>query len=138
MKRAWNLAPVLQIVETIPENYCSSSYLSIGQVLWLNELWLKRYIQKCTLSYVLILIMTLQTWVNHGMVKNTKTWKSWKRNIIVLQNKKILNLRLRWHILRSYCFLTELTFKRFWAFSNYSWLCCWKYTSQAKFLVKFV
>ena len=49
--------------------------------------------------------------VNHGMVKNTKTWISWKRNIIFLRNKKILNQCLRWHILRSYRFLAEVTFK---------------------------
>ena len=49
--------------------------------------------------------------VNHGMVKNTKTWISWKRNIFFLQNKKILNLCLRWHIFRSYPFLAEVTFK---------------------------
>ena len=50
--------------------------------------------------------------VNHGIVKNTKTWISWKQNIIFLQNKKILNLCLRWHILRSYRFLAEVTFKK--------------------------
>ena len=33
--------------------------------------------------------------VNHGMVKNTKTWMSWIQSIIFLQNKKILN---RWHM----------------------------------------
>ena len=49
--------------------------------------------------------------VNHGMVENTKTWISWKRNIIFLRNKKILNLCLKWHILRSYRFLAEVTFK---------------------------
>ena len=49
--------------------------------------------------------------VNHGMVKNTKTWVSWKRMITFLWNKKILNLCLRWHILRSYRFLAEVTFK---------------------------
>ena len=38
--------------------------------------------------------------VNHRMVKNTKIWISWERNIIFLRNKKILNLCLRWHILR--------------------------------------
>ena len=48
--------------------------------------------------------------VNHGMVKSTKTWISWERNITFLQNKKILNLYLRWHILRSYGFLAEVTF----------------------------
>ena len=45
------------------------------------------------------------------MVKNTKTWISWERNIIFLRNKKILNLCLRWHILRSYRFVAEVTFK---------------------------
>ena len=49
--------------------------------------------------------------VNHGMVKKAKTWISWERNIIFLWNKKILNLCLRWHILRSYCFVAEVTFK---------------------------
>ena len=49
--------------------------------------------------------------VNHGMVKNTKTWISWKRNIIFLRNKKILKLCFRWHILRSYRLLAEVTFK---------------------------
>ena len=45
------------------------------------------------------------------MVKNTKTWISWERNIIFLRNKKILNLCLRWHILRSYHFVAEVTLK---------------------------
>ena len=48
--------------------------------------------------------------VNHGMVKNTKTWISWERNIIFLWNKKILNLCFRWHILRSYHFVAEVIF----------------------------
>ena len=49
--------------------------------------------------------------VNHGMVKNTKTWISWERNIIFLRNEKILNLCLTWHILGSYRFVAEVTFK---------------------------
>ena len=49
--------------------------------------------------------------VNHGLVKNTKTWICWKQNIIFLPNKKILDLCPRWHILRSYRFLVEVTFK---------------------------
>ena len=49
--------------------------------------------------------------VNHELVKNTRTWISWKRNIILLWNKKLLNLCLRWHILRKYRFLAEVTFK---------------------------
>ena len=49
--------------------------------------------------------------VNHRMVKNTKTWISWEWKITFLQNKKILNLGIRWYILRSYCFVAEVTFK---------------------------
>ena len=48
--------------------------------------------------------------VNHGIFKNAKTWISWQRNMIFLRNKKILNLCLRWHILRSYCFVVEVNF----------------------------
>ena len=50
--------------------------------------------------------------VNHGMVKNTKTWISWKRNIVFLRNKKIIHLCIRWHILRSYRFVAKVTFKK--------------------------
>ena len=56
--------------------------------------------------------------INHGIVKNTKTWISWEQNITFLQNKKILIMCLRWHILRSYCFVAEVTFK----------LCCYTLT----------
>ena len=49
--------------------------------------------------------------VNLGLVENTKMWISWERNMTFLRNKKILNLCLRWHILRSYCFVAEVTFK---------------------------
>ena len=49
--------------------------------------------------------------LNHRMVKNTKAWISWEWNITFLWNKKILNLCLRWHILKSYCFVAEVTFK---------------------------
>ena len=49
--------------------------------------------------------------LNHGTVKNTKTRITWEWNITFLRNKKILNLCLRWHILRSYCFVAEVTFK---------------------------
>ena len=92
------------------QNYCPCLYLTIGQVWWLNELWFKRYIQKCTLSHILILIMTSHYLVNHWMCKNTKTWKSWEQNITFLRNKKIFNLCFRWHILRSYGFEAEVTF----------------------------
>ena len=118
MKIARNLATFLHIFQKIPENYCPCLYLSTGHVWWLSKLWFKRYIQKCTLSHVPILIMT-SSLVNHGMVKNTKAWISWEWKITFLRNKKILNLYLRWHILRSYHFVVEVTFKVaefFWNF----------------------
>ena len=57
--------------------------------------------------------------LNRGMDKNTKTWISWERNITFrwegnitfIWNKNILNLCLRWHILRSYRFVEDVTFK---------------------------
>ena len=49
--------------------------------------------------------------VNHGMVKNTKTWISWEQNILFLQNKNMLSLCIRLHILQSYSFVADVTFK---------------------------
>ena len=49
--------------------------------------------------------------VNHGMVKNTKTWIPWEWNISFLWNKKMLNLCHKCHILISYHFVPEVTFK---------------------------
>ena len=46
--------------------------------------------------------------VNHDMVKNIKTWIFREQNIIFLQKKKILNLRFKWHVLRSYRFVMEV------------------------------
>ena len=48
--------------------------------------------------------------VNQGMVGNTKNLNILKQNITFLRNKKILNLCLRWHNLRSYHFVAEATF----------------------------
>ena len=114
LKRTWNLAPVLWIASKIPENYCPFFYLSTGQVWWLNELWFKRYIYSnmhlisCTNTH-----HDVTDLVSHEIVKNTKTWVSWERNITFLQNKKTLNQCLRWHILRSYHFVAEVTFNYF-------------------------
>ena len=41
--------PVSQIVQKITDNYGPCLYLSTGQVWWLHDLWLKRYIQKMRL-----------------------------------------------------------------------------------------
>ena len=60
--------------------------------------------------------------VDLGIAKNTKTWISLERNITFLGNKKVLNLRLRWHILRSYCVEAEVTFKSFFLFIRLSLL----------------
>ena len=104
LKRAWNLAPVYQIFQKIPENYCPCLYLSITRVWWPNEFWLKRYIQKMHLVLCTNTPHDVTDLVIYRMVKNRKTWISWERNIIFLQNKKVINLGFRWHILRSYRF----------------------------------
>ena len=66
---------------------------------------------KCTLSHVLIFIMTSYIWniMGHGLVKNTKTWISWEWNITFIWNKKI-NLHVRWHISVSFSFVLKVSF----------------------------
>ena len=51
--------------------------------------------------------------VNCEMVQNAKFWISWERKIAFLQNKRNLNLCLRWYMLRSYRFVAEVTFNGF-------------------------
>ena len=89
LKRTWNLAPILQIAQKIPKNYCPCLYLSIIQVCWLNELWFKRCIQKCALSHTNT-HHDVTDLVNRVMVRNAKPWISWKGNITFLRNKKFL------------------------------------------------
>ena len=78
-------------------------YISAGQVWWLNKLWFKRYIQNasCLICSCANTHFDVTDLVNHGMVKNTKIWISWESNMTILWNKKILNLCLKWHILKS-------------------------------------
>ena len=97
-------------------------------------MWFKRYIKKCTVSYANthhvnhgvnhgrthLVSHTNTHQVNHGMVKLHKL-EYLEQNITFLQNEKILNLCLRWHILRSYCFVVELTFN-IWD-SSYDFFC---------------
>ena len=52
------LPTVLHMLEKISEKYCHCLYLSIEQVWGVNELWFKRYIQKCTLSHVPLIMMS--------------------------------------------------------------------------------
>ena len=59
--------------------------------------------------------------VNHGVVTNTKTWRSQEWNITFLWYKKIRNMCLSWHTLRSYHFVAEETLKEgiFFAYSYF-------------------
>ena len=107
MKKTWNLAPVLQIVQKIPENYCPCLYLPIDQVWWLN-MWFKRYNQKCTLSHVLIMTSKIW-WITGGL--NIQKLEYLENGTYFSTKWKILNMCLRWHIFRSYRFVAEVTFK---------------------------
>ena len=57
----------------------------ISQLAKSGKFWFQRYIQKCTLSHY-----DLTASVNHGIVKNTKTWISWERNTTFLRSKRFL------------------------------------------------
>ena len=46
-----------------------------------------------------------------GWLKREKLEYFENENLFFLRNEKLLNLCLRWHILRSYRFLAEVTFK---------------------------
>ena len=96
LKDYWKLLPLL-----ISINWPS---LVISWVV-VQKIYSKMYLISCTNSH-----RDVTDSVNHGMAKNTKTWISWKRNIIFLRNKKILNRCLRWHTLRSYHFVADVTF----------------------------
>ena len=90
-------------------------------------MWLKRYIPKCTLS----LVHThhdMTDLENHRMVKNTKSWTFRERNITFLWSKKILNLCLRWHIFRSFCFVAEVSF------NSQNLLICWQNSAKTSFM----
>ena len=133
LKRTWSIVPVLQIVQKITANYHSCLNLSTGQVWWLCELWFKRYIHvSCANTHCDITDL-----VNHGMIKNTKTWISWGQNIIFLWNKKMLNLCFRWHILRSYCFVAEVAFNfhQLYKFKDISIYFSWKFRKNMKDLI---
>ena len=71
----------------------------------IQKIYSKMYLVSCTNTHC-----DSTDSLNHGMVKNAKTWISWEHNIIFLRNKTILNLCLRWQILRSYCFVAEVIF----------------------------
>ena len=96
-KYYWKLLPLLLSI--------SWPSLVTSWVL-VQKIYSKMYIVPCTNTHC-----DVTDSVNHGMVENTKTWISSERNMIFLKNKKNLNLCHRWNILRSYCFVAEVTFK---------------------------
>ena len=123
MKRIWNLAPVLQIVQKdcwkLLPLLISINWPSLETLFFVvQKIYWKMHPVSCNTQHD---VTDLE---NHGMVKITKTWISWERNITFLQNKNILNLYLRWYILRSYCFVSEVTFNN-------------KSTSSGVFIVNF-
>ena len=86
----------------------------IAQIVYFHQMAkfgeFKRYIQKDIVLFTNTR-RDITNLVNHGMVEYRKTWICREQNRTFLRNKKILNLCLRWHILRSYCFVVEVTFK---------------------------
>ena len=98
----WNL-DIIGFLE-IPENYCAWLYWSTGQVWWLNELLCKRYIWTCTTNTHDVIDL-----VDHRMFKNIKN--QFLDNGIWLFCD-IYDLCLRWHIVRIYRLLAEVTFNR--------------------------
>ena len=89
LKRTWNLTPVLQIVQKIPENYFPCLYLSIGQFGDIVNCGSEDIFKNasCLMHNTHHDVKDL---VNHGIVKNTKTWIAWEWNITFLQYKKSL------------------------------------------------
>ena len=57
-----NLGPSPPNHGNVFQKHCSWLHLPTGQVLWPNDLRFNRYIQKCTLPFLLILIMTSRLW----------------------------------------------------------------------------
>ena len=102
LKRTCNLAPVIHIVQKIPENYCP--IVTSGVVV--QKIYPKMHHVLCINTH-----HDVTDLASHGMLRNTKTWIFWEQNITFLWNEKILKLYLKWHILRSYYFVVEVTFK---------------------------
>ena len=73
-----------------------------------QKIYLKMYLVSCANTHR---DLTDSLYLLTIMVKNTKVWISWERNIIFLRNKGNFNVCFRWHILRTYRFVAEVTFK---------------------------
>ena len=102
LKRTWNFALVLKLFKRFLK-VIALAYIyqlaKFGGLMSCGSKDPKMHPVSCTTTH-----HDITDLINHGMVKNTKTC------ITFLQNEKILNLCLRWHIFRSYCFVAEVTF----------------------------
>ena len=110
-----------------PGTYSQSSklfkrFLKIVTLVYIYQLAKFGYLMSCGLKDISKNAPCSCTNIHHDVtdlveqctVKDIKTsWISWERNIIFLRNKKVLNKWLRWHILRRYRFVAEVTFKQF-------------------------
>ena len=106
LKDYWKLSPLLIFI-IWPS--------SVTSWVVVQKIYSKMYLVSCTNTH-----RDVTDLVNHGMVKNAKTWISCEQNIIFLRNKRILKPCFIWHFLRSYCFVAEVTFK----FLLLLWLLC--------------
>ena len=103
MKMVWNLAPVLQ------NWHLSINWPSVvTEWIAVRKIYLKMHLVSCTNTH-----HDVTDLINCEIIENTKTWKSWERNITFLRNKKSLKPTSNdtFHILRSYCFVAEVTLK---------------------------
>ena len=97
-KDSWELLPLL-----ISINWPSL----VTEWVVVQKLYPKTHLVSCTSTH-----HDVTDLVNHGKVKNTKTWITWERNITFYEIKKILCLYIRWYILRNYRFIAGVTFNK--------------------------
>ena len=103
--------PIQKIVQNISSKNCQWQYLLVGHVL--NQLWFKRYNQKCSRSHVSILIMMwkLLKFMEWFKIKQNEYLNNWTE---LFHDMKNLKLCLKDYIFRSYDFFPEATFYQSW------------------------
>ena len=118
-------------------------FLRIVALVYIYQLTKFGDLMSCDSKYIfkiaLCFMYQYSSWrldlVNHVMFENTKTLIFWERNITFLQNKKILNLCLRWYIFRSYLFLAKVTFNH-----NFFAICYFQFvfTISLLYIINFI
>ena len=110
MKKAWNLSPVLQIIQKFQKNialvYIYQLTKFSGLMSCVQKIYSKMSHVPCPNIH-----HDITDLVNYRIIKNTKTWISWEWNITFLWNKKIICLCLGWYIFRSYHSVANVTRK---------------------------